>query len=222
MTFAARVTAPSVRPVYAGWLDFATDPIFGWTGPGVFAPAGTGDPILDGNVFTSVDAAIDISSISDGFGAGSAATVSYSMHDQSSSLFNQLVSDRASWQLRRAKIWLFFLQDDQATVWPEYRQLFSGVMSNASITRREGEPSVVNIKIDRDARKAGTAPSRLVDHVRFNPADTWSSFIIPLVNGQISSAEKTPSGGSIPISAGGGFGRSGGSGVERSSLINLR
>lgn len=197
MTLDARVTAPVVRPVLVGWFDFVGDPAFGWTGPGLLAPTGTGDPILDNNVFSSAEGAVRVSDFSESTSGARAVQVTFSAHDNDADIVRQIVRDRRVWQLRRAKIWLFFLQADEASVHSDFVQLFSGVIAQASLSRQTGDVAEITLDLDADLRRAGSAPARLQDHSRFNAADAFSSFIARLANGPLASALPPPTSGGI-------------------------
>lgn len=212
MTLQARVTGPVVRPVLVGFFDFVNDPAFGWTGPGLFTPTGTGDPILDNNIFSSAEGAITISEIGESAGGARPIQLAFSAHDNDADIIRQIVRDRRVWQLRKAKLWLFFLMDNEISVHPEYVQLFSGVIAQATTSREPGQPATITLECDADLRRSGNAPARLLDHVRFNPADLFSSFLLKLATGQVATAG-TPSAGGAAGSGGGG--RSGGLGNGR-------
>lgn len=197
MTQSERLEAQEVRPVFAGWLDFKDDPAFGWTGPGVLAPSGTGDPILDGNLFSSAEGAVSITDFVENMGNGRPLTLTFSAPDTDTEIIRQIVRDRRVWQLRRAKIWLFFLMDDQASVHPEFAQLFSGVIVQANTNRRPDEPATIVLDLDTDLRAADGPEARLLDHARFHDADKFSTSILPLAQGPITSASgssSTPTG----------------------------
>lgn len=215
MTLAQRVQGPVVRPVLVGWFDFAGDPVFGWTGPGLFAPTGTGDPVLDGNIFSSAEGAVDISEIVETAAGARPLQLSFSAHDNNADIIRQIVKDRRIWQLRRAKIWLFFLQDDEASVHPEFTQLFSGVITQATTARQPGQPATITLECDADLRAAGAPPARLIDHRRFNAADTFSSFLLTIANGSTATAQPRVGG------RGGGEGKGGGGGGGRSFAETL-
>ena len=209
MTLADRVTAPVVRPVFVGFLDIKDDPVYGWTGPGVFAPTGTGDPDLDGNVFTSVEGAVEISDFVENMGSGRPISLTFSAPDNDARIVRQIVRDRRAWQLRRAKLWLFFFSGDQVSVLPEYQQLFSGVIAQAQMSRRPGEAATIIIDLDTDLRGAFSAEARLTDLPRFRPDDKFSSFMVPLASGPIASATYTSGHvypGRVRGGGGGGFG----------------
>lgn len=193
MTLEQRLTGQTVRPVFAGLFDIAGDPALGWTGPGLFAPTGTGDPDLDGNIFSSVEGAADITDFIETMSGSRGVSVTFSANDNDAPIMAQIVRDRRVWRLRKAKIWLFFLMDDEKTVYPEYRQVFSGVIAEAKTARRFGQPSTIILDLDVDVQNAGGASARWLDHSRFNAGDMFSSFIIDLAKGPIAGAQKTVS-----------------------------
>ena len=203
MTHADRVIAQQLTPLDIGWIDFAVEPLFGWTGPGMISPSGTGDAILDANTFSPVKDAVDLSDITDNMRSGGPVDITYSAHDNDAEAVRQVIRDRRIWQLRRVKIWRCFLQPDGKTVHPEFVQRFSGVIRNAKQIDVEGQPSVFVLQCGRDGRFSTRGGYRLTDHVRENPTDTYSSFLIPLSNGKFSAATRAP-GRAITSGAGAG------------------
>lgn len=205
MTLQDRATARIQRRVLIGWLDFDVDPVFGWTGPGPLSLSGTGDPILDGNVFLPVGGAAEISAAKNDMGSGGPVTITYSAHELAAEATRQIVRDGRTWRLRKAKIWQAWLMDDEKTLFPEIEQYTSGVMVAASTTRQPGSPATIEITIDRDLRFAGDAALRATDHARENAGDTFSSFIVALASKQIAGAAAPAAAPPVLIRGGGGF-----------------
>ncbi len=205
------LAASVVRPVYVAWFDIKDDPIYGWTGPGAFAPTGTGDTDLDGNVFLSSEGVVQVSGFHEDQGLGSELTLTFAIStdiapfilDQSQldigvlgtpggPVYDQLVIDRRRFIGRRAKIWLFFLNADEASVMAEFEVVFNGVMTGAAMNRAAGQPSTVSLTIDQDTQKRRAPPSRLMDHARFNPGDTATSFLSDMRRGSVAGASQSP------------------------------
>lgn len=170
-----------VRPVLIGRLDFATDPIYSWTGPGLFAPTGSGDTALDGNIYDPAEAFIDISSIQENQGIGGPVTITAKAHLDSEPLLRQLVRDRRQWRGRPAYLWLGLLDSTEGVVFQYPTRIKTGVMTNMLI-RRESDAAQVEIIIDTDLGNARSAEFRWLDHSRYHPNDTWSSYILKLAN----------------------------------------
>lgn len=223
MTLASRVdptvnsAAEIVRPVFIVYLNFATDILRAWTGPGdlVVGASQTGDSDLDGNTFKQIDAPFTISDMGEDMTSGSKVTITYSASPDSAAVVRQIVRDDVNWQLRTAKIWVGFLQSDLATMHNEVKQLFGGVMVSAQVSRKQSEGAIIQLTLDSDLRNARGSPVRWVDHQRFYSTDTFSTFIIPLANGKLASGQNRPSGG-----AGGGGAFSNAQGIGERSLIN--
>lgn len=186
MALADVLQAAVVRPVRAGWLDFASDPLYGWTGSGSFAPSGTSDSDLNGNVFLEVEGAVEISEIQQDRGLGGPITITFAAAEMGSEpVVQQIIADRRAFLGRRAKIWQLFLSSDESSVLPEFYVLFNGVMVNAETIRQPGEPALIRVTCDQDLQKAQTAPVRWIDHSIWFPSDTASTFINSLARGPV-------------------------------------
>lgn len=170
-----------VRPVLIGRLDILNDPVYSWTGPGLFAPTGSGDAALDGNTYDPSEAFIEISAIKEDQGIGSPVTISAKAHLDSEPLLRQIVRDRRAWRGRPAYLWIGLLDDNENAVIPYPTRIKTGVMTNMLI-RREPESAQIDIVIDTDLGNARSAEFRWVDHSRYHPDDTWSSYILKLAN----------------------------------------
>ena len=170
-----------VRPVLIGRLDILDDPVYSWTGPGLFAPTGSGDSALDGNVYDPAEAFIDISTIQENQGIGGPVTITAKAHLRDEPLLRQLVRDRRQWRGRPAYLWLGLLDSQEEAVIPYPTRIKTGVMTNMLI-RREPDAAQVEIVIDTDLGNARSAEFRWLDHSRYHPDDTWSSYILQLAN----------------------------------------
>lgn len=192
------LAAATVRPVHVGWLDFKDDAVRGWTGPGTFAPTGTGDADLDGETFNSAEGVVDINGFGQDMGIGSPVTVTFAAGEmEDEQIFEQLVADRRAFLGRKARFWLAFLSADESAVLPEIEPLFSGVMVAADTERQVGSPAVIRVTSDQDTQKRASAPVRWIDHQFYNPTDTASSFLNDLSRGALAGTDRAPpSGGS--------------------------
>jgi hypothetical protein len=204
------LTAATVRPVHIGLLDIKDAPLYGWSGPGAFVPTSTGDSDLDGNVFLSIEGAVDISDITEDQGIGGPLQVTFAVGEEIegwqvglSALgedqlgapgatvgpgYTQIIDDRRAFIGRKAKLWLGFLSADESSVLPEIEPVFSGVMVSAEATRQSGQVAAFSITCDQDTQKARSAPVRWIDHAQFYPSDTASSFINSLSRGSVATA----------------------------------
>lgn len=211
MTLETIVSAPVVRPVFVGLLDFTDDPVYGWTGNGLLAVSGTGDPDLDGNLFAPAEGALTVTDFVENMANGEGITLTFAAPDNDADVVKQIVRDGRQWILRKLKIWIFFQKENEAEVESFHRQLFSGVMIKAKTSRQLDQAGVITIDGDTDFALAAGAPARLLDHVRFNATDTATSWILDLVNGAIASV-----GGGLSTAPAGGGKRASGGGAKYS------
>lgn len=170
-----------VRPVLLGRLDILTDPVIAWTGPGVFAPSGTGDAPLDGQIFVSVAPFIQMTNIVEDQGIGGPVTLSITGQDLDEDLLRQIVRDKRQWRGRSAWLWLALLDVDEATVIADPVRIKTGIMTQIQVAS-SAKDAVVNVTIDRDIGNARSSAFRWVDHPRLFPADTFGTFVSKLAN----------------------------------------
>jgi len=170
-----------VRPVLIGRLDFLGDPVYSWTGPGLFVPSGSGDSALDGNSYDPAEAFIDISAITENQGIGGPVTITAKAHLRDEPLLRQLVRDRRAWRGRPAYLWLGLLNSDENAVLNYPTRIKTGVMTNMLITR-DAETASVQITVDTDLGNARSAEFRWLDHARYRPSDSWSAYLLKLAN----------------------------------------
>lgn len=173
--------ARAVRPVLIGRLDILDDPVLAWTGPGIFAPSGTGDSALDGQTFMPSAAFVNLSAVSEDQSIGGPVTLTATAHRDDEPLLRQVVRDRRSWRGRPAYLWLGLLTEDEDAVIAHPVRIKTGVMSTM-ILNREADTVGIDVVIDVDLGNARSAPFRWVDHQRIHPADTFSTFVTKLAN----------------------------------------
>jgi len=171
----------TIRPTLVGRFDIVTDPLTAWTGPGTFAPASTGDGALDGQVFVNFAPFLELSDIVEDQGIGGPTTITISGHDLDEDLLKQIVRDKRQWRGRKAWLWMGLMNADEATVVSNPARIKTGVMTQMTVAR-DAEKASVTVTVDKDLGRARSAPFRWIDHIRLFPADTWSTFIIDLVN----------------------------------------
>lgn len=202
------VQAGVIRPVLIGRLDIATDPVVAWTGPGIFAPVGTGDAALDGQTFQPLAPFLEMSPISEDQGIGGPVTLSLTGHDLDEEALRQVVRDKRQWRGRKAWLWLGLLNADEKSVIAAPVRIKTGVIVGMT-TLRNKETAEVRVTIDEDLGNARSAPYRWIDHSRLYPTDTFSAYIIKLAN--------KPAGlesGGLPASGGAGGDNNPGSGMR--------
>ncbi|MFW6198567.1 MAG: hypothetical protein ACOC5E_01960 [Acidobacteriota bacterium] len=170
-----------LRPVLIGRLEIEDDPVRAWTGPGLFQPQGTGDDALDGVTFDPISPPQSISEVQEDQGIGGPVTITMDAHDLDQAVLRQLVRDRRLYKGRPAWLWLGLLDEQQEAVVPDPVRLKTGVITEIT-TSRQQDQAVAEIEIDEDLGQASGRRTRLTDHRQFWPSDTFSLFVISLLN----------------------------------------
>jgi hypothetical protein len=175
------VAAAVIRPCLVARLDIAGDPVTAWTGPGNFAPTGTGDTSLDGQTFVPTDSLIDLSSIMENQGIGGPVTITMAGASLNLDMLKQVIRDKRVWQGRNTWLWLALLSADESTVVANPTRIKTGVISSIVINR-VGLATTVSVTIDKDLGRSRGAPFRWTDHPRIYSADTFSTYVKMLAN----------------------------------------
>ena len=170
-----------LRPAILVYLDILTDPLTVWSGPGVYAPSGTGDADLNGKIFTNLAPLVEISDVAEDQGIGGPVSITAAGHDLDEDLLRQVVRDKKSWRGRTAIIWLALIDIDEKTVLSDPVKVKKDIMVNMT-TNRSAAQSTVTVTIDADLGRARSAPFRWLDHSRLDSTDRWSAFILELAN----------------------------------------
>jgi len=169
-----------VQPVIVARLDIENDPVKAWSGPGLFAPTGTGDTALDGNTFDPAEGFVDITDIQEDQGTGNLVAITAKANDLDASLLRQIVRDGRLWIGRDAFLWLGLLEEEKNVVVNPTR-IKTGVMVEMEI-KRESDTNLVVVTIDVDLRNEGAAPFQILDHPRIWSSDTFATFMVRLSN----------------------------------------
>jgi hypothetical protein len=188
----------SVRPVLIGRLDIVSDPVYAWTGPGIFAPTGSGDAALDGIIFDPADSFVNISTVSEDQGIGGPVTITATANADDEPLLRQVVRDRRQWRGQPAYLWLGLLNSDESAVLNHPTRIKTGVITNMIVTR-EANSVGIDVVIDADLGNSQSAPFRITDHRRFYPDDDFTRFMINLGNRPRPPERGSTGGGGGPI-----------------------
>jgi hypothetical protein len=169
-----------IRPVVLAVLDFSSDAIAMWTGPGLLASSGYADPALNGRIFDPDKAFLDIGDISEDQGIGGPLSIVAKGEALETDALRQIVRDRREWRGRKAYIWFGLLDDDDKELVGEPVRIKTGVMTEVKTSR--GQDYGVSITIDADLRNSSSAEWRWVDHPAGKPGDTLTAFVFDLAN----------------------------------------
>jgi hypothetical protein len=175
------LNAQVIRPVLIAFMDIASDPITMWTGPGAFAPTGSGDSVLDGKTFLSAESVADVSDIQEDQGIGGPVTILLKANDLDADALRQFVKDRRAWRGRPAYLWMGLFDSTAVAVISSPIRIKTGIMTRVSVVRST-EDVFIELVIDSDLQNARSAKFEWIDHQRVYPDDRFSSFILELAN----------------------------------------
>ena len=170
-----------IRPVLIAFMDIVSDPITMWTGPGAFAPTGSGDSVLDGKTFLSAESVADVSDIQEDQGIGGPVTILLKANNLNQDALRQFVRDRRAWRGRPAYLWMGLFDSTAVGVIASPIRIKTGIMARVSIVRST-ESVFIELVIDSDLQNARSAKFELIDHQRIYSNDRFSSFILELAN----------------------------------------
>ena len=179
-----------IRPVLIAFMDIASDPITMWTGPGAFAPTGSGDSVLDGKTFLPAESVADVSDIQEDQGIGGPVTILLKANDLDTDALRQFVRDRSAWRGRPAYLWMGLFDSTAVAVISSPIRIKTGIMTRVSVVRSE-QDVYIELIIDADLQNARSAKFELIDHQRIYPDDRFSAFILELAN-KPSGLERSP------------------------------
>lgn len=191
--------ADVVRPVFVVRLDILGDPLFGWTGPGAFAPNATGDAKLDGSIFFESEGFVEISDVTETMGIGGPIDITFAAGSlEQEALFERIFVSRRAFISRPAHVWQFWLSEDESGLYEQYEQFFSGVMTGADLTRSGDQPAIITVNCDFDLQGAKRPPALLAEHQTYYPGDTFATRINGIRRGAIAGADPATQGPTRP------------------------
>jgi hypothetical protein len=175
--------ASVIQPVYICRLDIENDPVTVWTGQGLYAPTGSGDTALDGQIFSSVAGIVELSNIVSKDGMADPVTAVMFGVDIDDPLLRQIIRDNRAWRGREAWIWLGFVDLTDAArpvvIYPT--RLRYAYISNISINRDQ-ESGIVSVTIDEDIDRALGTIHRYDSQADFFSTDTAADYMHLLAN----------------------------------------
>lgn len=171
-----------LEPVIICRLDVLGDPVLSWSGPGNFAPSGTGDQALDGHVFSSVSGVpVEISDFSQTGNISEPVRIELPAHDLDQVLLRQVIRDNRVWQGRKAWLWLGLLDTDQAGLVGAPIRIYTGYITSINVSIND-EESIASVTLDQDLQRSSSRPFRWTEHANIFPGDTASTYVHGLFN----------------------------------------
>jgi len=172
-----------VRPPFLAWLDILGDPVRATTWEVSLQLAGTGDPDLEGHLFSAIDPNMgSVSGVKRATGGSETVTATLSgIVGPDSDLLN-ILGDESKWKGRLARLWFLTLNsagDRVGAVVPYY----TGRMVGLAITG-SAEQQTAKVTIESYLASLSVASNRTyLDQSDFVPGDTSAALTLATANG---------------------------------------
>lgn len=196
-----------IRPIWIARLDIKDDPVNVWTGRGQFAPVGTGDADLDGQIFEGSGDLITIGAIQDTERGSRALTLKLPGVDLTKPILAQVVNDLRIWQFREAWVWFALLDTAHNLVVNPFR-IKTGRMDTMTLTNSGTAGTITAIIESHQSFISQPLGTRYSEQRDIDPTDTSQDFVHDLAN-------KQPGIGVRTVSSGGGRSSGGDAGEGR-------
>jgi len=172
-----------VRPPFLAWLDIVDDPIRATTWEVSLRLSGTGDPDLDGQLFSAISPELgSVSGVKRATGGSDTVTATLSgIVGPNSDLLN-ILADETKWKGRLARLWFLTLNsagDRVGAVVPYYTGRMVGFVITGS-----ADQQTAKITIESYLASLTAASNRTyLDQADFVPNDTSASLTLAVANG---------------------------------------
>ena len=172
-----------VRPPFLAWLDIVDDPIRATTWEVSLRLSGTGDPDLDGQLFSAISPELgSVSGVKRATGGSDTVTATLSgIVGPNSDLLN-ILADETKWKGRLARLWFLTLNsagDRVGAVVPYYTGRMVGFVITGS-----ADQQTAKITIESYLASLTAASNRTyLDQADFVPNDTSASLTLAVASG---------------------------------------
>ncbi len=182
------VKAPVITSYVAARLEFANETLFLWTGGHPIQPTGSGDSLLDGNVFEPVanGVAIEIGDNTFSYSGSDEFTISLAVPASPNVTLAAAEALPAEYLTRPATIWRAILipQADPLAqpVWM-FRRVRSGAMDKVEILN-DGRSHKFTLTIESHQSLVSNATNQTyLDQKNYDPTDTSQDYAASIANG---------------------------------------
>lgn len=188
VTHAAALDAEVIKPVFFAWLDIDGDPVRANTSGADITPTGTGDPDLDGHLFTGISGAfVDISPVRFTGGGSDSVTASLSGIPGVDDDTLTLLADPANWRGRDARLWRIVRNAanvQQGGFHAYYTGKMTGLKHSGSVSGQ-----TITVTIESYLAVFSQASNRTyLDQERYDAGDFSARATIAIANGNYSNA----------------------------------
>ncbi|MDH2134935.1 hypothetical protein N5J77_27770 [Sphingobium yanoikuyae] len=188
--FLDALEAAGIRTALLARFDFSTGPAFLWTGSHPILVKGSGDSLLDNNMFEPLanGVVVQIGDNSFSYTGSEALTVSLAIPSAPSDEIAIASAYPDEWRARPATFWrAIMLQPSDPLAEPAwiFRRVRSGAMDKLEI-QADGTMRTLTLTIEGHASLISTATnSTYLDQPRFDPNDTSQKHAVAIANGDV-------------------------------------
>lgn len=194
----------TVTTAIAARLEFASETVFIWTGVGAIQPTGSGDSLLDGNVFDPLAAgvAVEIGANSMSYSGSDELTITLAVPSSPHATIAAAQVIPGEYQGRQVTIWRALLwrpADPLAEpVW-RFRRIRTGSMDKLEVSD-DGNSHNLTLTVESHQALVSNATNQTyLDQRRYDPADTSQDYAASIANG-----DPAPSKPVVSVSGGSG------------------
>lgn len=181
-----------IKPVFFVYLDILTDPVLANSSGVDMTPSGSGDPDLDGKLFTGISHQfVNISPVRVESGGSQPVTAQLSGLPVIDADTLNLLGDRKNWQSRKARLWRV-IRDAENTQQGGFQPYYTGYMTALDI---DGEPGsqIITVTIETYLAAFSRASGRTyLDQERYDPGDLSARAASSMANGVSGAVGNTP------------------------------
>lgn len=180
--------APQIVTALLCRLDLQNGPAFLWTGSHPIQVSGSGDSLLDGNIFDPLvhGLALQIGDNSFSYTGSDPLTISLAIPSDVSEEISIASVYPEEWRARPATFWRALMVPSPDPLGEPgwlFRRVRTGAMDKLEI-QADGFSRTFNLTIEGHASLISTATgSTYLDQKRFDPADTSQDFAVAIGNG---------------------------------------
>lgn len=214
-THVAALSSEVIKPVWFGWLDFASDPVRANTSGRNITPSATGDADLDGFEFLGITARlVSVSPVRVREGGSETVTAQLSGIQGLDADDLALLADPAEWRGRDARLWRI-IRNASNVQQGGYHAYYTGKM--VALTHQgNSEEQTISVTIESYLAVFSSPSNRsYLDQARYDAGDESARASIAIANGNFTGARATGGGSGGGGGSGSGGGGSGGFGVNQ-------
>ncbi len=184
----AVLASPRIITAYLARLDFRSETIFMWTGMGAIQPTGSGDSLLDGNIFHPFAEGVltDIGENSFSYTGSDELTVTLGVPTSPNATIAAAQVYPNEYQGRQATLWRALLYPNSdplgAPVWL-FRRIRTGSMDRLEVQDNGTRHSLILTIESHQGLISNATNQTYLDQKKYDPTDTSQDYAASIANG---------------------------------------